>query len=295
MAKLLTFIIFALYFPFYFSFSADLLQAFFPTYTLKERNFEKAVDDIKNSLEAQGIKVYRILKISEALKNRGVEFTDYYVIFACQMENMDKILTKAPALSNLIPCSLPVYKDKDGSIKVSTINGTPFLAKYGKFLTPEQRMDIVSTYRKLRYSLNNLSVRHVKLQRIPAPMEELVSEEVVKNITYDEFRMLFESSLNGANMNVLDTIKVSSEPKFDIFLACNLSYGESIFKSLPQFGALAPCRIYTYETKEDIRVGYINMKLFARMYKPYLSKDGIKIFEQAEEDVKKAVKEAGGN
>lgn len=294
MVKLLAFV-FILCLSFSFSFSADLLQAFFPTYTLKERNFEKAVNNITSSLEAQGIKVYRVLKISEALKNRGVEFTDYYVIFACHIENMDKILTKAPALSNLIPCSLPVYRDKDGSVKVSTINGAPFIHRYGKFLTPEEKRDIVSTYMKIRQTLNTLSVKPAKLYKIPAPAGELVIEESLKNIAYDEFRMLFESSLNGANMNVLDTIRVSTQPKFDIFLACNLSYGESIFRGLPQFGTLAPCRIYAYETKEDIKVGYINMQMFSKMYKQYLSKDAIKIFEQAEQDVKKAIRESGSN
>lgn len=292
MMRILTFVMAIL--PFCFAYATDVFQMFFPTYTLKERNFERAVDGIKNALEAQGIAVYRILKISEALKNRGVEFTDYYVIFACKMENMDKILIKAPAFSNLIPCSLPVYRDRDGYIKVSTLNATPFLAKYGRLLTPQERKDIASTYRKLRQSLSYLSVKPAKVQRIPAPKEELVTEEVVKSLSYDEFKMLFETSLNGVNMNVLDTINVSSDPKFDVFLACNLSYGEKILKSLPQFGALAPCRVYTYETKDGIRIGYINMELLSKMYRSYLSKDAVEIFEQANQDIKEAIKETEG-
>jgi hypothetical protein len=49
---------------------------------------------------------------------------------------------------------------------------------------------------------------------VPPPKEELVYEEEVKGLGYDEFKTLFKTSLDGVNMNVLDVIEVSQgEPQ----------------------------------------------------------------------------------
>ncbi len=276
------------------SFSMDPVKVFFPTYTLKERDFKKVVEAIKVSLEKEGIKVIRVLTLSEALKNRGVDFPDYYIVFGCETPNMGKILLKAPALSNLLPCSMAVYRDKDGSVKVATVNGIPFLAKYAHRLTPQERQEIINTYRSMRKVLNSLSVKPVKPMRVPPPKDDFVYEELVKGADYEEFRTLFESSLNGVNMNVLGAMKVSNDPPFDIFLACNLSYGEKILRDFPQFGTLAPCRIYTYKTAEGVKVGYINIPFLLKTYQKHLGPEAKEIFKKADEDIKSAIKEAGG-
>ena len=276
------------------SFSMDVVKAMFPTYTLKERDFKKAVENVKASMEAQGLKVLRVLTLSEALKARGVDFPDYYIIFGCQSENMDKILAKAPAMSNLLPCSVAVYRDKDGRVKASSLNEKPFLAKYGKLLTVEERREIASTYRTLNKTLNTLSVRPVRVMKVPPPKKDFVYEVPLKGVDYDEYKMLFESSLNGVNMNVLGVMNVSSNPKFDIFLACNLSYGEKILSVFPQFGTLAPCRVYTYESEGSVKVGYINIPLLMEIYRRHLSAEAVDIFKKADEDIKNAIKEASG-
>ena len=108
--------------------------------------------------------------------------------------------------------------------------------------------------------------------------------------------MLFKTSLDGVNMNVLDILDVSKEiPKFSIFLTCNLSYGEAILKDIPQFGTLAPCRVYLYEKPDgSVMVGYINIPFLLKSYSRYLKEDKAQIFRRADEDIKSAIKEAKG-
>jgi uncharacterized protein (DUF302 family) len=97
-------------------------------------------------------------------------------------------------------------------------------------------------------------------------------------------------------MNVLDVIEVSQDsPKFSIFLTCNLSYGEAILKDIPQFGTLAPCRLYTYEKPNGtVGVGYINIPFLLQTYSKHLKEDKANIFRKADQDIKSAIKEAKG-
>jgi uncharacterized protein (DUF302 family) len=282
---------------FFFSFGMDPVKVMYLTYPLKEKDFKKAVDDVKKGMEEKGIKVIRVLTISDAIRARGsADFPNYYVIFGCEMPEMKSILLKAPALSNVVPCSVAVHQSKDGKIYATLINENVFLSKYGAKLTKEERLAVSKTYGQLRAVLSEKSGKKLKAVRMPPPKEELVYEEEVKGLGYDEFKTLFKTSLDGVNMNVLDVIEVSQEsPKFSIFLTCNLSYGEAILKDIPQFGTLAPCRVYTYEKPNGtVGVGYINIPFLLQTYSKHLKEDKANIFRKADQDIKSAIKEAGG-
>ncbi len=282
---------------FLFSFGMDPIKAMYLTYPLKEKDFKKAVDGVKRGMEERGIKVIRVLTVSDAIKARGsADFPNYYVIFGCEMPEMRSILLKAPGLSNLVPCSVAVHQSKDGKVYATLINETVFISKYGKNLINEERLAIKKIYRQLRTVLSQNSDKRLKLVKIPPPKEELVYEEEIASLGYDEFKTLFKTSLDGVNMNVLDVLEVSQEtPKFSIFLACNLSYGEAILKDIPQFGTLAPCRVYVYEKPDGkVGVGYVNIPFLLKTYSRYLKEDKANIFRKADEDIKSAIKEAKG-
>ncbi|WP_448588438.1 DUF302 domain-containing protein [Thermocrinis sp.] len=280
-----------------FSFAMDPMRAMYLTYPLKGKDFKQTVDSIRNRMEERGIKVIRVLPISDAIRARGsADFPNYYVIFGCEVPQMKEILLKAPALSNVIPCSIAVHQAKDGKLYATVINENMFLSKYGRRLTKEERMVIKGVYRDVRGILTQMSGVAIKPMRIPPSKEELVYNEEVKSLAYDDFKMLFKSSLDGVNMNVLDILEVSTEsPKFSIFLACNLSYGEAILRDIPQFGTLAPCRVYTYERQDgSVVVGYINIPFLLKSYSKYLKEDKAEIFQKADKDIKSAIKEAKG-
>jgi uncharacterized protein (DUF302 family) len=121
-------------------------------------------------------------------------------------------------------------------------------------------------------------------------------EEKIEGMDFEDVKLLLKTALDGRNMNVLDVIDVSTEPpRFSIFLVCNLSYAEKILPDMPEFGTIAPCRIYMYEDKDgNVIVGYINIPTLLKIYQKFLTKDAVDIFKVADDDIKEAIKEAKG-
>ena len=280
-----------------FSFAMDPMRAMYLTYPLKERDFKQAVENLRAKFQERGVKVIRVLTISDAIRARGTsDFPNYYVIFGCEIEQTKDILLKAPPLSNIIPCSVAVHQAKDGKVYATLINENLFLSKYASNLTKEERLAIRQVYENIRHALSQMSNAKLKPIKMAPPKEDLVYQEEVKSLGFDDFKMLFKTSLDGVNMNVLDVLDVSKEaPKFSIFLTCNLSYGEAILKDIPQFGTLAPCRVYLYEKPDgSVMVGYINIPFLLKSYSRYLKEDKAQIFRRADEDIKSAIKEAKG-
>ncbi|ADC89395.1 protein of unknown function DUF302 [Thermocrinis albus DSM 14484] len=279
------------------SFSLDPVKVMYLDHRLREKDFEKAVKLVKNRMEEEGLKVARVLKVSDAIRSRGVkDFPHYYILFGCTSPQVSDLLVKAPALSNLLPCSVALYQGQSGALHATILNPYPFLIKYADRLSKEERAWVLSTYSKLNGLLNSLSVRPVRMTKIKPLKEDLVKETVV-NLGYDDVKMLLKSSLDGVNMNVLDVMDMREKtPRFSIFLTCNLSYGEVILKRVPQFGTLAPCRVYTYEKDNGSTViGYVNIPLLIKIYRKHLMEDQAKIFEKADEDIEKAIREVAGS
>ncbi|MCS7262112.1 MAG: DUF302 domain-containing protein [Aquificaceae bacterium] len=275
--------------------AVDPLRLMYITYDLKGKDFKAGVEEVKKSMEAQGIRVLRTLTISDAIRARGNQsFRNYYVVFGCEFEGMDRVLLKAPALSNLVPCSVAVYEER-GQLKATVVNHRPFLIAYWNQLAPEERRSIRKVYHRLHRALREVSINRPHIPRVPPMRESLVYEQVVEGMDFETFKTLYKTSLDGVNMNILDIMEVRKEsPKFSIFLACNLSYGEAILKDIPQFGTLAPCRVYLFEKEGKIVTGYINIPLLLKLYGKRLSKENADIFTKADQDIKQALKEAKG-
>lgn len=278
-----------------FVFAMDPMRVMYITYNLKEKDFKASVEAVKKSMEEQGLKVIRTLTISDAIRARGnKDFRNYYVIFGCVFEGMENVLLKAPALTNIAPCSVAIYEDK-GRIKATVINHRVFLSKYKDSLTPSEKKAIGHVYKKLHLALAKASTNRPRLPKAPPIRDDLVYEETIEGLDFDTFKTLYKTSLDGVNMNILDIMDVKQEsPKLSIFLACNLTYGEAILKDIPQFGTLAPCRVYIYEKEGKVATGYINIPFLLKAYGRYLSKENAEIFKKADQDIKRAIKEAKG-
>lgn len=279
----------------FLTFAIEPIRVMYITYNLKEREFKKGVESVKRAMEDQGLRVLRTLTISDAIRARGNKgFKDYYVVFGCTFEGMEEILLKAPALSNIVPCSVAVYEDR-GRIRATVINHQVFLKRYRENLSLSERRLVSDIYRKLHKALSSVSTNMPKFPQVPPLRENLVYEEIIEGLDFDSFKTLYKTALDGVNMNILDILDIKQEtPKFSIFLACNLSYGEAILKDIPQFGTLAPCRVYMYEKEGKIITGYINIPFLLKTYGKYLSEDNREIFKKADQDIKQAIREAKG-
>ena len=163
-----------------FTFAMDPLRVMYITYNLKERDFKAGVESVRKSMEAQGLKVLRTLTISDAIRARGNEtFRNYHVVFGCEFEGMGDILLKAPALSNIVPCSVAVYEE-GGRIKATVLNHQVFLTRYRDNLTLSERRSISQVYRRLHSALASVSTNKPTPPQVPAMKEDLVHEDVIE-------------------------------------------------------------------------------------------------------------------
>ena len=129
----------------------------FYTVEVKNKSFEETIKALEEKLNANGLKVIRVLPLSKALEGRGIkDFMKYSIILACDIPGKDKVLVKVPSITNLIPCSIAVYEDKE-SVKVTTLKEIIFLAEESKNMTEEETQFIINTYRTLRKTLDEVS------------------------------------------------------------------------------------------------------------------------------------------
>lgn len=124
---------------------------------------------------------------------------------------------------------------------------------------------------------------------------KLLYVEKIEGIPFEDVKILLKTALDGKNMNVLEVIDISQKPKMTVFYVCNLSYGEKILRVFPQFGTLAPCRIYILEREDgNVEVGYINISNLIKGFRKYFTSEVVEVFLRADKDIKEAIKEVKG-
>ena len=146
-------ILFMFFMKYYFG---DPYRLLFYTVEVHNKSFEKVVEDLKDKLNKNGLKVVRELPLSKALQARGVkDFMKYTIILACDIPQKSKLLVKAPSISNLIPCSVAVY-ERNGVVNLTTLKEIIFLAEEKNNLSNEDIQLIIDTYRTLRKTLDEV-------------------------------------------------------------------------------------------------------------------------------------------
>ncbi len=281
----------------------DITSFMFYTYTVKGKDFSSVVEELKEKLNKKGLPVLRTLTISEAIKARGSkDFPNYTVLLACDVKGKEDILIRVPFMSNLIPCSIAIYQNKDGSVSMTIVNERPYIMKYSKDLSKEEKRLMRNVYRDLRAVLRNLGrpkgISKVQAKKLMTDLKKASFETsyTLKGLSFDDAKMFLKTSLDGVNMNILSVEDIRMQtPKYSFMLACNLTYGERILRDFPQFGTLAPCRIYLYEKPDGtVGVGYVNIQTLIKLYRRHLPKEAIEVFEKADKDIKAAIKEVSG-
>ncbi len=283
------------------SLGTDIISLMFYTYKVKDASFNHVVEELKQKLNSKDLKVLRTLTISEAIKARGIkDFPNYTVLLACDKKEKESLLLRSPFMSNLIPCSVAIYENKDGSVSITILNEKPYL----KDLSKEDKEFINRTYSELRSVISSIAKPERKkfsngyLKKMTRELRNISFETSynIKGMSFDDVKTLLKSSLDGVNMNILAVEDVRKEsPKYSFMLACNLTYGDKILKEFPHFGTLAPCRIYLYEKPDgSVGIGYINIQTLIRLYGKHLHRDTVEVFEKADKDIKSAIKEVKG-
>ncbi|NPB08099.1 MAG: DUF302 domain-containing protein [Aquificae bacterium] len=124
---------------------------------------------------------------------------------------------------------------------------------------------------------------------------ELMYVDLIEGMPFEDVVIFLKTALDGKNMNVIEMIDVSQNPKMTVFYVCNLGYGEKILRDFPEFGALAPCRVYVLERGEDkVEIGYINVPNLIKTFEKYLSPETIEVLKQADRDMREAIAEVKG-
>ncbi len=146
-------ILFIFFMKYYFG---DPYRLLFYTVEVKNKNFEQVVEELKEKLDSNGLKVIKTLPLSKALEARGVkDFMKYTIVLACDIPQKEQLLIKVPSMSNLIPCSIAVY-EREGVVKLTTLKEIIFLAEEKENLSDEDVQLVVDTYRTLRKTLHEV-------------------------------------------------------------------------------------------------------------------------------------------
>ncbi|MEJ5173376.1 MAG: DUF302 domain-containing protein [Hydrogenothermaceae bacterium] len=268
----------------------------FQSYTSDKENFTESLEKLKSKLEEKGLKIVKVLPLSESVNSRGIDFDDYYIVVGCFDEKAKNILKNFPYISNLIPCSISIYK-KDGKINISILNPDIFLqdVKVRKNLSWEEIRYIRNRYDLLKRSIISLGYKPINFYSKNSKnfkMKVMYEEVGQFNGPEEEFDMLLRSGLEGINMNVVMEMDLSLPDKWQkTYFICNLSYGAEILKSFPQFGSLAPCRINLYKSKEGYNISYINILELVSKFKSKMSEKEIDIFIKLDREIKEVLSE----
>ncbi|NPB08100.1 MAG: DUF302 domain-containing protein [Aquificae bacterium] len=130
-------------------------KGFFYTVSVEGADFQKTVEELKEELNEEGLKVIKTLTLSKALRARGVEdFPDYYLVLACGGRDYSSLLVKDPSLTNLLPCTVAVYRQGD-RVKLSVVREDLFLNE--KKLSPQEVEIVRKVYKKLKEVLKEVA------------------------------------------------------------------------------------------------------------------------------------------
>jgi uncharacterized protein (DUF302 family) len=90
---------------------------------LKEKNFDKAIENVTTALKEEGFGVLTEIDVKETLKKKiDVDFKKYKILGACNPEFAHKALTREDKIGVLLPCNVIVQENDNGSIEVSAVD-----------------------------------------------------------------------------------------------------------------------------------------------------------------------------
>lgn len=90
---------------------------------LKERNFDKAIEQVKVELNKQGFGVITEINVKDTLKSKiDVDFKKYTILGACNPHFAYKALLQEDKIGVFLPCNIVVEENENGEIEVSSVD-----------------------------------------------------------------------------------------------------------------------------------------------------------------------------
>jgi len=85
--------------------------------------FLEAIEHVKKGLAEKGFGVLTTIDVKQTFKNKlDKDFAPYVILGACNPNFAYQVLQEDPNIGSLLPCSIAVYEQPDGSVTVSGVN-----------------------------------------------------------------------------------------------------------------------------------------------------------------------------
>lgn len=92
-----------------------------------EKNFEEALESLKESLGKHNFGVLWELNFKDKLQEKGLDFDrNFKILEVCNPKQAQEVLNKNIEVGYFLPCKMVVYEDKD-SVIMGMVNPTAFI------------------------------------------------------------------------------------------------------------------------------------------------------------------------
>jgi len=86
-------------------------------------SYDEVLARIPEALKAQGFGVLTRIDVKQTLKEKiGAEFRRYQILGACNPRYAHRALTAELGIGALLPCSVAVWEEDDGSVTVNAVD-----------------------------------------------------------------------------------------------------------------------------------------------------------------------------
>jgi uncharacterized protein (DUF302 family) len=86
-------------------------------------SYDEVLARIPEALKAQGFGVLTRIDVKQTLKEKiGAEFRRYQILGACNPRTAHRALSADPSIGALLPCSVAVWEEDDGSVTVNAVD-----------------------------------------------------------------------------------------------------------------------------------------------------------------------------
>ncbi len=100
-------------------------------------SYDEVLARVPEALKAQGFGVLTRIDVKQTLKEKiGVDFRRYQILGACNPRYAHRALTAIPAIGALLPCSVAVWEEDDGSVTVNAVDPMQTVAAADPALQP---------------------------------------------------------------------------------------------------------------------------------------------------------------
>jgi uncharacterized protein (DUF302 family) len=90
---------------------------------ISTKNFEEAIDLVKEELKKEGFGVLTEINVKETLKKKlNVDFKKYTILGACHPSSAYKALSTEDKIGVFLPCNVIVEEHPNGEIEVSAVD-----------------------------------------------------------------------------------------------------------------------------------------------------------------------------